>query len=358
MTNTSLYMNLLNQLLGRVLRSADPTLLLLVSRWSDSWKKARINKAETDANVQLIEDVANAKSQLIKDVTKSISQIIIKAQADKLKTDGSAIGSDSISDIIEFQIEKKVANLIAIVKHAAKKLEGLLDIPNHDPNPAWTNRWVDGAQDVSSEELQKLWGKILAGEVKSPGQTSLRTLSILRDMTQQEAKDFSDLMRFRIDNFILSEALPKVLGKNSDSWMAHFSDIGLIDRIPQFFPDIMLGNDGKLVIKHCGHALIIQGRPGQGFSKLLSEYDTWGMDYNTCLITTAGLELAKLCQHEQPNRHYLSHLARFLDRYKCKLKLAEIINQNSESFQHSEPEIIQPFVEPEERNQEEPNNAE
>ena len=318
--------------------------------------KARIITAKDDAEVQRIQ----AESE------SSTSQLIAKEQAearkyavasDELELDGDRITPGNVQKAVEFQAKKRLMNVRAIAGHAAEEL-GDTEVPNHDPDPDWTARFFDGAQDVSSEKLQKLWGKILAGEVKSPGQTSLRTLSILRDMTQQEAKDFSDLMRFRIDNFILSEALPKVLGRNSNSWIAHFSDIGLIDRIPQFFPDIMLGNDGKLVIKHCGRALIIQGRPGQGFSKLLSQYDTWGMDYNTCLITTAGLELAKLCQHEQPNRHYLSHLARLLDRYKCKLKLAEIINQNSESFQHSEPEIIQPFVEPEERNQEEPNNAE
>ena len=350
MTNTSPHMSLLNQLLGRVLRSADPTLLLLLSRWSDSWKKARINKAETDANVQLIEDVANAKSQLIKDVTKSMSQMITKAQADELKTDSSAIGSDSISDMIEFQIEKKVTKLVASVKYAVKELEGLLNIPDPDPDPAWTNRWVDGAQNVDSEELQKLWGKILAGQIKSPGQTSLRTLSILRDMKQQEAKDFSDLMRFQIGEFIFIEPLQKILDKYSDNLLFDFSDIGLLVASIRPIPIIIIKDNGTFILRYCGHALIIEGPAGQQIKELTAN--------NTCVMTRAGLELAKLCQHE-PDFQYLSHFARFLARHNCKLKLGKTIDQGVRNFQFSSDiRVIEPFVEPEEHNQKGPNDAE
>ena len=350
MTNTSLHMNLLNQLLGRVLRSADPTLLLLLSRWSDSWKKARINKAETDANVQLIEDVVNAKSQLIKDVTKSMSQMIIKAQADELKTDSSAIESDSVSDMIEFQIEKKMTKLVASVKHAVKELEGLLDIPDPDPDPAWTNRWVDGAQNVDSEELQRLWGKILAGQIKSPGQTSLRTLSILRDMTQKEAQDFLNLMHYRIWTFILKKEVLKVLGERSINLITHFSDIGLL-RGFGVSPNLIIQDDGTLTHEHCGYILRIAGQPGQ-------QLDTVLTPYNTSLITAAGLELAQLCQHQEPDITYLSHFARLLAEQNCKLLIRKVENREGKKIQRDDIRIIEPFVEPEEHNQEEPSNAE
>ncbi len=341
----TLNMEVLNKLLSRVLRSADPILLLLLSCWSDF----RIHKAKTDADVQLIEDVANAKGQLIKDVTKNMSQMITKIQAGEIKTDSSLIEPDNISNMIEFQIERKVTNLVTIVKYAVKELEGLLDIPNHDPDPAWTNRWVDGAQDVSSEELQKLWGKILAGEIKAPGQTSLRTLSVLRNMTQQEARDFSNLMRFRIENFILDKILGTVLGEYVIPLTIHFSEIGLLGGFGTF-PSLTLGDDGTLTVEHCGHALTIEGPPGQQLNRVLTAY-------NTCLVTVTGGELAKLCQHHEPDRQYLSHLAKLLAEQSCKLKLAKIVSRNAEGYQTCDEQVIEPFVDPEEPNQEEPNNA-
>ena len=48
-------------------------------------------------------------------------------------------------------------------------------------------RFFSSAQDVSTAELQKLWGKVLAGEVERPGTVPLRTLELLRNMTKAEA---------------------------------------------------------------------------------------------------------------------------------------------------------------------------
>lgn len=321
--------------------------------------KAKVVAAKADAEVQKIQVATDVEVQRIQAATANgTSQLIAKEQdkarqyvvtPDALEPDGSVrIGFDDAQKAMEFQAKKRLMNVGAIAGHAAEELKDK-EVSDHNPDPDWIARFFDGAQDVSSEELQKLWGRILAGEIKSPGQTSLRTLSILRNMTQQEAQDFSTLMRFQIDNFILSEALPKVLGKHSDSWMAHFSGIGLFDGFVGYFPDITLGNDGKFVVEHCGHALIIEGQPCQRFEKLLTTYNTWQMTYNTCLITTAGLELAKLCQHEQPDLLYLSYFARLLAEKDCKLKLAKITNQTAEDILYSHPEIVKPFVDPEER---------
>ena len=123
MTNLSPNMNVLNKLLGHVLRNVDPIVLLVLNRWSDSWKQARISGAKIGADVQLLEDIKNAKSQLINDITRNMSQIITKTQADELKSDSYAIGSDNVWNAIELQIKRRMTSLIAIVKYAANELE-------------------------------------------------------------------------------------------------------------------------------------------------------------------------------------------------------------------------------------------
>lgn len=52
----------------------------------------------------------------------------------------------------------------------------------------WLDRWRDYAGSVSHEQLQLLWGKLLAGEVKSPRSFSLRTLDFIRNLSTQEAE--------------------------------------------------------------------------------------------------------------------------------------------------------------------------
>ncbi|MYF37096.1 MAG: DUF2806 domain-containing protein [Synechococcus sp. SB0678_bin_12] len=299
--------------------------------------KARIITAETDAKARQIQATKEG----------STSQLIAKAQAearesvvpDKLESDGSLrIGPSEIQNAMEFQAKKRLMNVGAIAGHAAEELKGK-EVSDHDPDPDWAARFFDGAQDVSSEELQKLWGRILAGEVKSPGQTSLRTLSILRNMTQKEAQDFSNLMRFRFVDFILIGALQKVLVEHSDlgKLIIHFFDIGLLSESTTWQPIITLEDDGKWGVEHCcGHALIIEGRPGQCLKDLLK-------DSNILFIIAAGKELAKLCNHQQPDEEYLSHLASLLAKQDCKLKLGKILERHDNNCQFSDIRTIEPF---------------
>lgn len=70
--------------------------------------------------------------------------------------------------------------------------EDLLDatnpVPEKVPGADWLYRWRDYAGEVSSEELQSIWGRLLAGEVKNPGSYSLRTLEFLRNASMEEAQ--------------------------------------------------------------------------------------------------------------------------------------------------------------------------
>jgi hypothetical protein len=78
----------------------------------------------------------------------------------------------------------------------------------------WLLRWRDCAAGVSSEELQSLWGKVLAGEVKNPGRYSLRTLEFLRNLSQDEAKAIEKVSQFVVSDVIFrgDEALLKSEG--------------------------------------------------------------------------------------------------------------------------------------------------
>ena len=98
----------------------------------------------------------------------------------------------------KFQSEKRMANMQSIVGQAIEQMpEQVPDTPvDHD----WTARFFGNAEDVSDEEMQKLWAKLLAGEVERPGSISLRTLDILRNMTQKEAELFA-----RAVNYIFME---------------------------------------------------------------------------------------------------------------------------------------------------------
>jgi Protein of unknown function (DUF2806) len=75
--------------------------------------------------------------------------------------------------------------------------------PERNVDEDWLFRWRDYAGGVSTEDLQRLWGSVLAGEVKSPGKYSLRTLDFLRSLSKEEAELIASVARVVIDGRII-----------------------------------------------------------------------------------------------------------------------------------------------------------
>ena len=78
--------------------------------------------------------------------------------------------------------------------------------PDREVDEDWLYRWREHAGRVSTDELQQLWGKILAGEVKSPGSYSLRTLEFLKELSKEEAERITKLAQFVLEGCIVRSA--------------------------------------------------------------------------------------------------------------------------------------------------------
>lgn len=89
---------------------------------------------------------------------------------------------------IEYQERKRQDNVERITSIAAAELLNETEIPNESPDEDWISRFFNSAQDVSSEQMQELWGRILSGEIKRPGSFSLKTLDFVRNMTRHDAE--------------------------------------------------------------------------------------------------------------------------------------------------------------------------
>ena len=65
-----------------------------------------------------------------------------------------------------------------------------MEVQDHQVDHDWTARFFSDVQDVSSEQFQDLWAKVLAGEVERPRSTSIKTLGILRNLDKENADLF------------------------------------------------------------------------------------------------------------------------------------------------------------------------
>ena len=94
---------------------------------------------------------------------------------------------------------RKQQNIESIVDMAGTELEKEKSVSSEPVDPDWTIRFFNSVEDVSNEEMQKLWSKVLAGEVKQPKTFSLRSLERLRNMSQIEAALFAKIANYCVE---------------------------------------------------------------------------------------------------------------------------------------------------------------
>ena len=196
----------------------------------------------------------------------------------------------------------------AVLEAAAGDL-GDKEVNDHDPNPDWTARFFDCVQDVSSEDLRKIWAKILAGEVEGPGRTSLRTLDTLRNMTKRDAEMFSDICPFIIgDGFVFYDDSVKALSALDLSNLLHLQDCDLANLERGLESVRQWGEENYIVLDLQSGALIVtsNGAPG-GPLKI-----------PVVRLTSSGRELGRLSP-QTVNMDYLRAFSKFLMSKDCRL---------------------------------------
>ena len=91
---------------------------------------------------------------------------------------------------------RKQQNIEDIISKTYLQLENEENVTNEPVNQDWLFKFFDNAGDISDENMQELWSKILAGEIKRPNTYTLRTLNTLRNITSIEANLFEKIVPF------------------------------------------------------------------------------------------------------------------------------------------------------------------
>lgn len=145
-------------------------------------------------------------------------------------------------------------------------------LPARDIDEDWLFMWREYAGKTSTEDLQKLWGSVLAGEVKSPGSYSIRTLEFLKSLSKSEADLISQLARYVIDDSIAREQ-----GEYFDSVGLTFSkflmmqELGVVSGVESVgltaeynsavegrFARALVSHNKTLVVEHCDPEKILK----------------------------------------------------------------------------------------------------
>ena len=278
-------------------------------------------KANKFAQAKLIETHAAADSMRI------ISQAQAEAHSILKKTDTSAsssarMHSEGFEFRVMFQESKRQKNIENVIVRAAQELQDE-QVQDHEPDHDWTARFFSSAQDISSVDMQEIWARILAGEVRAPNSTSLRTLNILKDMSSKNAREFSDLEACTIHSIVQHSCfrvatiedgnVPTVEYMTSvPSSFIRLSELGLFRNLENTNPSFFLNHIGRYLAIKGEDVILIKGKPNQQIV-VPTGY----------ALSFSGRELAKVC-HNRFNMDYLRYFSHFLSDNECSIGIGNV----------------------------------
>ena len=281
---------------------------------------------------QIEADAQRTKAQGVADSIQLITDAKIEAR-EKFKKLGVASLSiqseleigEQIQARIAFQEEKRQRNIKAVISMAAEEIKDK-EVQDHEIDHDWTARFFSDVQDVSSEQMQIVWAKILAGEVETPGRTSLHTLAILKNMTQKDAELFSKVAQFVINSFVFRHgATKKVDGFPNAGMIIQLESYGLI-------------HSGALLSTNLSRSYTFadKSRVYHILQENRETSDSRVVGVPCHILTSAGKELYQFVEVQQ-NMDYLSVFANFLKEQNAKLEYAPIVSEDGDEVTFKEP---------------------
>ncbi|MVN79310.1 DUF2806 domain-containing protein [Hymenobacter sp. HMF4947] len=188
-------------------------------------------------------------------------------------------------------------NRETVVAHAAAELVNDEQVSDEPVEPDWMTRILRVVQDVSSEEMQVIFGKILAGEIRRPGTFSPRTIDFLATMTKKEAKIFQELCSFI---WTKNEGLSLVLFSLKDEGydvpvpsyhdLKHLEDIGLIEALFSMFSGSFFTESESATFSYHGSQVDVKAHVRE------KESEPPRILVGKASLTMIGEELARVCQ--------------------------------------------------------------
>ena len=225
------------------------------------------------------------------------------------------------------------------VAKSISKAEEILEHDEQEPpessvNEDWLYSWRDYAGRVSLEELQELWGRVLAGEVKNPGSYSLRTLEFLKGISKAEAEIISKVAKFVIGGFIArkKEAFLERQGV-SFSDLLFLQELGVLAGVESIG---LKKNFGSRADDRYVQYLFAQDKV------IILEGDDPGhvVDLSVYLVTSIGNEILRLASFSV-DPDYLESVAKGLASDKVRVKIADWIQETASSGRYSKARHIE-----------------
>lgn len=329
-------------------------LIEIVSNSVGRISKPYFDRKDVDTKVYEIKQIAEARAEEMKIISNAVKENFANTSGIEYKDEKISINSPKdlqpqilLNESIEertkeriiFQETKRQFNIENVTAFAAEELKNEQPISDEPIDVDWTARFFKIVEDVSNEEMQTLWGRILAGEIKQPKTYSLRTLELIRNLSKYEADVFTKVANYAINfgnaNYLFKGSDEELLSNNyniSYSEIALLMEIGLIQTGDMIMHQILQRTTESQIVYTASNIIII--------AKIKANNPT--IQIPVYVFSSSGNELLKLLKSITPF-DYLTLFAKSIRNENVDIKYGYILGRNGTNVTHTQP--LQEFPE-------------
>lgn len=188
--------------------------------------------------------------------------------------------------------------------------------PTRDIDEDWLFVWREYAGKVSAEDLQRLWGSVLAGEVKAPGRYSIRTLEFLKTLSKPEAEMISRLASYVIDGRVARAQSAYLDSKGLNfSTLLVMQELGVVSGVEAIgltttYKSVVEGKFVRAFVSH-NKALIVE-----------NDDPTKTLEFEAYMLTAVGRQILDLGSFE-PDVEYMRLIGKEFVKKGFTVKFAD-----------------------------------
>lgn len=325
-------------------------LIDIVSSATGRLSKPYFDRKDIDTKAYEIKKLAEARAEEMKIISQSVKDNFQLTGGIEYNTTGIAISSPkelpqgneivnlSIPELeertqsrIDFKEAKRQLNIESVTAYAVEDLKNESEVTDEPVDENWKTRFFNIAEDVSNDEMQALWGRILAGEIKKPKSYSLRTLEVLKNLSKEEAECFMKFGQFAIKSrgvsFLVNFKKEKLLEEKYKLTLADrllLQELGLLTSTDlQFLLPETKDKKLQIVFQIGNTCVVAEKEPSLQLQHI-----------EAVVFTKIGQELLQLTE-TKADLDYIQLLTSKIRKKGVSVKYANIIEINNDKIQHT-----------------------
>lgn len=233
----------------------------------------------------------------------------------------------------------KANNFLIVAKKADE-----LYLENHSDNCIinasydfdWFVRFYEAVGNVSDNEMQKIWAKLMAGEIAEPSSYSLKTIDILRNMSKKDAELFVNIC-----SHSFMYGADRLFLPNNDEYLKEFgiyytdimklSEQGLIFNDGSISLNITINKKPKILFINNELVMTISATNDNEIRASIQEYP----------FTQAGFELASLVTKCSTDDCFIKYGRCLVEEYKNYVfAVYKVISWHEDSVKHENTNLL------------------